>query len=103
MRSRTAFILSASAILGAQADGLEKVYSPTVSPGVESVKAADDYPYVILLQDGLSFHFQKQDLKDAEKAADALLVLQQAGPRRDGEEIARSAQDKIYEWEIMLE
>ncbi len=51
-------------------------------------RAPDGFPYVIVLGHGLSLHFQKPDLKDAEKAADALQSIQQ-GVRKGEEEAAR--------------
>lgn len=52
--------------------------------------ANPDYPYVIRLRDHVSLHFAKKDLAVAQKAADALQVIQQATPRVEDADSARA-------------
>ncbi len=52
--------------------------------------ANPDYPFVIRLRDHVSLHFAKKDLAVAQKAADALQVIQQATPRMEDADSARA-------------
>ena len=68
------------------------LFSEILTGPVMVARSKDDeaYPYVIRLQDQLSFHFHKKDLADAKRMVDDLSFLKQHIPQQDDVREARA-------------